>query len=374
MPAPAVRKKNKKDVLLSIFEHDGISRASVAKITNLALSTLSYIIRELEEEGFLESEELLQGRGKPARVLKINPGSWFTAGIKVGREEVRGTLFDARMIPIRNHSIKILSEIRNNDGYTEAIKEVVEKLRCNQLLGIGVCSSGIVEDSRIVVSHLMNVRNLDIKELLMKKLGIKRFILMNDVDALCYSVSKAVKEDFLVVTYGTGIGASAWAKGQTRHFEIGHTIISSEGKCYCGQTGCLEYHASEYAVLKRFCGEKINFEDFARNEEEKYRSQIEQIRTIASRDFMSVKAFYNDPLRKLATVVGNLMMVLKPARVVFLGEGMVNRKMIDIIEDYVIQNFNKEFINDATFTLGKADWEHGVASAVVHKFIADIIK
>ncbi len=374
MPAPVLRKKNKVSVVKNIFDHKRMSRVEISRATNLSLSTLSYIIRELEEEGLLQSDQITHSRGRPSQAVRINPHAWSVIGVKIGREEVRGTLFDATMKPLKTHGLRVLSHLRNNDGYTKAFEDVLEHLRCDNLLGVGVCSSGIVENGKIVISHLMNVSDLDLGKLLLKDFQIKRFILMNDTDALCYALSKTEKSDFLVLTYGTGIGASLWTKGQAQHFEIGHTIVSSDGRCYCGQTGCLEYHASEYAVLKVYKNQKIDFQDFARNEEEKYRESIEQIRNLAARDFKSVESYYTKAFQMLGTVIGNLLMILKPSKVFLLGEGMVSKQMAELLKEYIVSRFNREFINNITFSIAQADWEQGVATATVHKFLHEIVK
>jgi len=359
---------------LKIILKDGqLLRFELARKTGLSLSTLSYIVRELENSGLLLVEEVQQKRGRPSQIVKINPSAWRVVGIKVGREEVRGTLFDASAKPLKKHRISILSDMRNNDGYWKAISEIVENLACENLLGVGICSSGIVEDGKVVVSHLMNVRNLDLKTLLKSAFKLNNFLLMNDVDALCYSLSKSNGEDFLVVSYGAGIGASFWKENQANHIEMGHLIVSTQGKCYCGQTGCLEYSASEYAVLKNFLGKEIDFEDFAWNEEEKYRPSIEKLRKVAGGDFSVVREFYNTALKMLSTIVGDLVMTLKPSKVIFLGEGIVNPQMVQIIRKNVSEIFNKDFVKKVDFKTGLADWELGVASATVDRFIKQLL-
>lgn len=374
MPAPVLRKKNKLDVIKSVFDRKEMSRVEISKVTDLSLSTLSYIIRELEEEGLVCCETVTQSRGRPSQIVKIDPSGWSTIGIKIGREEVRGTLFDASMKPLKNHRVRVFSHLRNNDGYVQAFTEVLRNLFCENLLGVGICSSGIVEGDKIVVSHLMNVNNLDLGEFLLKEFQIKRFVLMNDTDALCYALSETERSDFLALTYGTGIGASFWTKGQARHFEIGHTIVSSDGRCYCGQIGCLEYHASEYAILKAYTNQEIDFEDFARNEEEKYREVVEKIRSMAVKNFDLVETHYRKALQMLGMVLGNLLMVLKPSTVFLLGEGMISEEMARFLKEYIKGRFNREFINDIAFIIAKADWEQGVATATVHKFLHEIVK
>lgn len=348
-------------------------RFELARKTGLSLSTLSYIVRELEDSGLLLVEEVQKERGRPSQIVKINPSAWRVVGIKVGREEVKGTLFDATAKPLKKHRISILSDMRNNDGYWKAISEIVGKLSCDNLLAVGICSSGIVEDGKVVVSHLMNVRNLDLKALLKSAFKLNNFFLMNDVDALCYSLSRSNGENFLVVSYGTGIGASFWKQEQANHIEMGHLIVSTQGKCYCGQTGCLEYNASEYAVLKNFLGKEIDFEDFAWNEEEKYRPFIEKLRKVASNDFNDAKDFYETPLKILSVTVGDLVMTLKPSKVILLGEGIVNPQMVQIVKKNVSEIFNKDFVKEVDFKTDLADWELGVASASVDRFIKQLL-
>ncbi|WP_448524062.1 ROK family transcriptional regulator [Pseudothermotoga sp.] len=373
MPAPALRRENKLRVLRCLFELGPLSRAQLSDLTGLSMSTLSYIVRELLDEGFVSVAETEPSRGRPSQLLCVDASRWFVIGIKVGREEVRGVLFDAVMHPVRKNSIRIFSHMRNNEGYASAVLGIVKELKSERLLGVGICSSGIVSHGEIVVSHFMNVRNLDIKKLLERSLNIGDVVLMNDVDALAYFLSSHEKEDFLTVSYGTGIGASFWSNGHAKHFEIGHAIVANEGRCYCGQTGCLEYHSSEYAVLKSYLGKDIDFQDFAMNEEEKYRPILEEIRARARSSFESVKVHYLEPFRRLSFVLGNLIMVLKPSSVVFLGEGIVNEDMVKILQRFVTEKFNSEFIGSVDFRLSRASWEEGVALAAVRRFLSKVL-
>lgn len=374
MPAPVLRRENKLRVMRIIFTQGPLTRGQLRRFTHLSLSTLSYIIRELQEDNLIAVRENKVQRGRPSQIVWINPNAWSVIGIKIGREEVRGTLFDATVKPIKTHRVRVLSRLRNNDGYTTILKQTIGQLLMDNVMGVGICSSGIVGNGKVLISHLMNVKNLEIKNLLEKDFSLKNIVLMNDVDALCCSLSHQMKEDFLVVSYGTGIGASFWSSGQAKHFEIGHAIVSGEGKCYCGQTGCLEFHASEYAVLKSFLGQEIEFEDFVMNEEEKYRPHTEQMRSLAKNDFESMKLHYEKPFRMLSVILGNLLMVLKPSVVFFLGEGMVNEKMVEFLREFVRERFNQEFINNSVFRLASADWEYGVALAAVNKFLPEIVR
>ncbi|HEY8541134.1 MAG TPA: ArsR family transcriptional regulator, partial [Pseudothermotoga sp.] len=101
---------------------------------------------------------------------------------------------------------------------------------------------------------------------------------------------------------------------------------------------------------------------------------IENIRSMASKDFHSVQIHYEKAFQILGTILGNLLMVLKPSSVFLLGEGMVNEEMARFLKRYIKNRFNREFVNDITFSIVKADWEQGVATATVHRFLHEIVK
>ncbi|KUK23692.1 MAG: ROK family protein [Thermotoga petrophila] len=371
MPSPLLRRENKIKILRYILKNGKTTRNQLASNLNLAHSTLSYIIDELLDEGFLVFEEIRKRRGRPYQILKVNPEKFTAIGVKVGREEVRGVLFDASMNPLKEHRVQILSGMRNNDGYTRALRETIEQLHSENLLGVGICSSGIVKEGKVIVSHVMNVKDWDPRKVLK---DLERILVMNDSDALCREISQRVNADFLLVSYGIGIGASLWKDKRIHHLEMGHMLASSEGKCYCGQTGCLEYHSSEYAVLKSCLGKEIDFEDFITSEEEKYRQTIEELREKARKDFDSVKVHYEKAFKTFSVVLGNVIMGSGVSRVFFAGEGVVNEEMIKILEEMVRARFNRDFVGEVQFQVANANWMLGAARAVVDKYLPYIVK
>lgn len=371
MPSPLLRRENKIRILRYILKNGKTTRNQLASDLNLAHSTLSYIIDELFDEGFLVFEEIKKERGRPYQILNLNPEKFTTIGVKVGREEVRGVLFDARMNPLKEHRVQILSGMRNNDGYTNALRETVRQLHSENLLGVGVCSSGIVKEGKVIVSHVMNVKNWDPQEVLK---DFERILVMNDSDALCREISQRVNTDFLLVSYGVGIGASLWKDKKIHHIEMGHMLSTSEGKCYCGQTGCLEYHSSEYAVLKSYLGKEIDFEDFITSEEEKYRQTIEELREKAREDFNSMKEHYEKAFKSFSVVLGNVIMGSGVSRVFFAGEGVVSEEMVKILENMVKVRFNRDFVGELQFQIANANWMLGAARAVVDEYLPYVVK
>ena len=78
------RPYNRRIVLETIRLHGPITRADIARQVGLTIQTVSTIIRELEDQGFiLARREEPRGRGSPASTLEIDPDGGFAIGLHV---------------------------------------------------------------------------------------------------------------------------------------------------------------------------------------------------------------------------------------------------------------------------------------------------
>jgi len=351
--------KRKTDVLMFLFKEKLISRRDIAKNIGIPNSTLSYILQELSRRGIIESiYQPRQARGRPAQVITLNRNAWKGLSIKIGRESVRFVLFDTHMNVLEERFFRVKSCQRNNQGYLQLLKKGLrsfEKISC-----IGICSSGTVEDGKIVFSPIMNVRNLEVQKILPRDIPV---IFMNDVEALsCFERFFFKGDNFLVINYGTGIGGAFRKGNEKKFFDLGHIIISNGEKCYCGQNGCLETFASDYTALKKFVSGDFSIIDFVELEEEKFSKSLESLRKLAKKEPQRVKEYYNDSLEILSRVLGNICLIFKPEKVVFYGEGIAEW-MVEEIEKRAKKQFLKEYLNDISFIYrGEIDhsWEIGV--------------
>ncbi|WP_348633205.1 ROK family transcriptional regulator [Mesorhizobium sp. LSHC420B00] len=78
------RPYNRRIVLESIRLHGPIARGDIARRVGLTVQTVSTIVRELEEHGYVLSlREEPKGRGLPPATLRINPEGGYAVGIHV---------------------------------------------------------------------------------------------------------------------------------------------------------------------------------------------------------------------------------------------------------------------------------------------------
>ena len=93
------RAKNAATLLHLLMKEDGISRAEMSRLTGLTKTTISTIIKKLQQANIVEeSDQIATGNiGKSPYPLHINPDAVHTIGIHLGRKRVETLLMNARM-------------------------------------------------------------------------------------------------------------------------------------------------------------------------------------------------------------------------------------------------------------------------------------
>jgi glucokinase len=147
------------------------------------------------------------------------------------------------------------------DDMVQAIEGLRTRIAGRTLAGIGVGVPGfILMDKGIIVgsNNLPQFENYPVRDEIERRLGA-RVILENDANAAAMGEKwmGAGREvnDLVLLTLGTGVGGGIISAGRVLEGsvgmagEIGHITVSPNGNpCGCGNTGCLEKHASATAI------------------------------------------------------------------------------------------------------------------------------
>lgn len=185
----------------------------------------------------------------------------ITIGIDVGGTKIAGAVVseDGQILS----SLKVPTPADNTDDLINAVVEMVNELKCeNEVQGVGVAIAGFIDadQSEVIYSPNLSLRNEPLKAKLEAKLGIPVFV-ENDANAAGWAeyrfgAGKASKH-MMMITIGTGVGGAIVANGELFRggfgigAELGHTNFIQNGiPCGCGQYGCLEKYASGSALLQ----------------------------------------------------------------------------------------------------------------------------
>ena len=261
------RPYNRRIVLESIRLHGPTTRGDIAERVGLTVQTVSTIIRELEEQGYvLASREEPKGRGLPPTNLRINPEGGYAIGL-----HVTPLGMDAALTNLGGDVVGSLHRDALNatpDQAFEAIGTMVPELLAlrpqGRMLGIGIALPGPFDvDSMSFVgpTTMAGWDNVAVRERLAEETGLPVF-LETDMAAAAlgerlYGLGAAFT-DFYYLYFGVGLGGTmvhdgavlrgAWGNAG----EIGHIVAVPGGQpCPCGNAGCLERYVSLEAFRRR---------------------------------------------------------------------------------------------------------------------------
>lgn len=187
----------------------------------------------------------------------------YSIGVDLGGTNLRAAAVsrEGRMLD------KISGKTELSEGRDAVIADIVEAIvtlrdRCtDRLAGVGIGVPGFIDiDKGLVVgsNNLPEFEGFPVRDDIERRLGTQ-VILENDANAAALGekwigAGRDVK-DLVLYTLGTGIGGGIISNGRVLHGylgmagELGHTTVIPNGNpCGCGNTGCLEKHASATAI------------------------------------------------------------------------------------------------------------------------------
>lgn len=261
------KEHNRNLVLKTIFEHDSISRAEIARITSLTRTTVSDIVADLLAEGLVNEVGVGESiGGKSPILLSLVEDSRYLIGLDLAHNQFRGAVVNLRG-KIRE-LVTLPVNSTNGDEALALVYEILDRLMkaCSvPLVGIGIGTPGLVNITEGVV---VNAVNLDWQDLPLARLMEARYHLpvsiLNDSQAAAmgeftYGQGRSAESNLIVINARHGIGAGIVIEGKLYHGdgggagEIGHVVVVPDGGllCRCGNRGCLETVASAQALVKQ---------------------------------------------------------------------------------------------------------------------------
>jgi predicted NBD/HSP70 family sugar kinase len=257
------KRHNARLVLKTIYDQELVSRAAIARLTNLTATTVSHVIGELLAEELVEERgSLSTERGKPPVVVALNKDARHVIALNLAQQQWRGGILNLRGEVLYDCTINATGF--QGEGALAAVYELVDALLGavqRPLLGIGVGAPGILDLSQGVIRRAVNLHWYDVP--LAQQLASRYALpihIVNDNQAslLAEHLFGHYKQqgDLIVVRIGRGIGAGIMTGGQLLHTyaagEIGHvTVVEGGEQCSCGNFGCLETVASSRAIVQR---------------------------------------------------------------------------------------------------------------------------
>lgn len=264
---------NRRLVLRTIFDAGSISRAEIARLTQLTPVTVSDLVAELIAEKLVAEVEALPAaeaaaelpvrRGRPPILLQVAAGERHLLALRLAVHEFRGAILNLNGEFLFGKTLAV-GPARGEEALALTVDLVAELVaRADRpILGIGVASPGIVDPQHGIVqrSIFFGWKDLPLADLLHRRFSLPAYVAnASQVAALAEYVfgSDRSARNLAVVRVGQDVGAGFIVDGQLFFGdgfgagEIGHIVVQEEGElCDCGNRGCLETLISSRALVR----------------------------------------------------------------------------------------------------------------------------
>jgi predicted NBD/HSP70 family sugar kinase len=268
---PAVGEYNQTVVLDAIRRRpEGITRSEIAALTALSQMTVTNACRRLLDGGLVDEHgRRMSGPGKPAAVVKLNPGGGFAVGVHIDPAQVTYVLVDLSGT-VRDHSRTGTPTAKGSNAVIAEMANAIEALIVgsavdrSRILGIGIASPGPVNvDDGVVLNPPMmpNWHRVALRRSLAEATGLP-VLLEKDTTAAVVAelwfADPGTSRDFAFMYYGTGLGTGLSVAGEvvrgvsSNAGDAGHMTVEPGGEaCACGRRGCVGYITVPRTLVER---------------------------------------------------------------------------------------------------------------------------
>jgi predicted NBD/HSP70 family sugar kinase len=259
------RQINRRIALSFIRRQAPLSRADLARCSGLQPSTVSAIIDELIEEGWVTEGVGHAPRGRRPRLLHLNVERAGILAVDLRPETTTVGLagVDARFV--KQASWRTPDDPR---AFVQALARTVRELRAAypQILceGMGVSLPGRVDrDGRLLFAPNLRWGQVPIRALIEAAIELP-VVVENAANAcalaeLWFGGHPESHRNLIAVTISEGIGVGLLMNGQlvrggdAMAGEFGHVTLDEDGpRCPCGKRGCWERYASNSAAVQSY--------------------------------------------------------------------------------------------------------------------------
>ena len=263
-----VRKLNNNLIVDVLRKEAPVSRANLSTITGLNRSTVSSIIDELIDGGWVRETSYQTNKiGRPGLLLELNPQGGFAVGIEIGVDFLLClvTSFPAEVIWRKR------IEIHPSEGQVAILQKAFDLTQegikfssreYGRLLGIGIAIPGLVDVADGVLKLAPNLKweNVPLRLIWNQQFHAPVYV-ENDGNAAAlgefYFGAAQGTNDFIYIAAGYGLGSGIIVDGKLLRgnkgyaSEVGHMTYDPKGElCSCGKRGCYETIIGPRAVIK----------------------------------------------------------------------------------------------------------------------------
>jgi predicted NBD/HSP70 family sugar kinase len=337
-----IRDINKQIVLTYVRDRAPISRAEIARQTELQRSTVSAIVDDLHLDGLIE--EIGTGDstgGRKPTLLKLRTGIPVAIGVDITPRYTTIALADLAGQVLKENTFPTSPDA---DYMSEQIIKGVEKHVLDNKkhhLEVGISVPGVADQATGRVRYIPYFQwsNWEISRQITNKTSLPVTI-DNDANAIALAelwfgdeVNRRDK-NFITVLVAEGVGTGIVFDGQVYRGErgaageFGHMIVGENAPtlCSCGSRNCWEAHSSEKAIVARYQNQIKNRQPADED------INVEQLINLANNGEKEAVEALKETAKYIGIGISNLIIGFSPQAVVVSGRVV---RAWDLIKDEI---------------------------------------
>ncbi|HKP22237.1 MAG TPA: ROK family transcriptional regulator [Dongiaceae bacterium] len=298
-----------------------LTRADLARATQLTPQTVSNIVDSLQSDGLIVADEpRRQGRGQPARPYRILPEGACAIGVQLDRHQMLGVVVDLAGNPLTHRQRQLPAGGPKKGGAAllkliGELRAVAERRPAARLLGLGIAMPGPfgvidVEDPW----GMQDWQDFSLAEWLSAKTGLEVSV-QNDAAAGAIAEkmygAAAGLENFVHLFIGYGLGAGLVLRGEVysgaanNAGEIGQ-VVSAAART--GNPEAIEHYASLLALCRHL------------GVDPRRASLIEHLQGLFEADDKRIRPWIAQAVRHLRHAVQTLESLFDPETIIIGGQ------------------------------------------------------
>jgi len=368
----------KKQILNLCINEGDFSLSDLSKELNTSIPTITKLVGELIDEGFLEEVGKMDtSGGRRPSIYGLNPSAGYFVGIDVRRKFLNIAVTDFKGT-LLNFEERVDFCIQNSEeSFREMCRFIICLLKENginpdKVLAYGFNLTGRVNNETGYCFTYFLGEDKPISSVLEDEMGKPAYV-ENDSRAMTYGeyiCGVANKESnmlFINVSWGLGMGMileGTLSYGKSGFSgEIGHfPLLNNNQICHCGKIGCLETGASGSAIYRIFM-EKLS-EGRSSTLSEKYNKgekiHIEDIIEAANEEDVLAIEVIEEIGFTLGKAVAGLINLFNPELIVIGGNVAQTKEYLLLPLKSAIQKHSLNIINsDTSIKLSKLEAKAG---------------
>ncbi|MCQ8781181.1 ROK family protein [Mangrovibrevibacter kandeliae] len=343
--AEAVRAQNRR-LVIDHFRHQPVStRRRMSAVTGLSLSAASSIASDLVRVGILSESEPVdrqRSRGRPEVGLHLRGAAASVAVLKISVGEIAVSLAD--------YQGQVLAALRRDvdlsalsaDAFVALARSVLsdglETLspQHGPLRQVVATVQGVTDgaERRIIWSPILKPRGIDLATPLEALTGA-RVRVLNDCGVMPERFrwgNEIGSPDFAVLFIGFGVGMGLRLSGRTFRgaqssaVEFGHlNHIPGGDLCRCGNRGCIEAYAGDYAIWRAAKGASPSL--FEKRVPD---AAMKDLADAAREGETAAVLAFERAGEAIGYGLGRLFTLMDPLPVVFIGSGAEAMDLLEV--------------------------------------------